>query len=215
MSELIQRTLTTLFLITALVLLFLHATPFVFTFTFAFILGRILTTEWPLLCNSMPHLWLLIPLYPVLPFTLFILLNESVYRPLLFILFITVAAHDIGSYVVGKLYGRYRLAPFISPGKTWEGAFGGFLSVGLCLYVITYINHIHLPFAQIFFLSSIISLLALAGDLFESWLKRKAYIKDMGNILPGHGGLLDRFDSSMFVVFYFYALRDYLSSILF
>lgn len=210
MNELMQRMLTTLFLLTALVFLFFFTIPFVFTFIFAFILGHILLFEWPMLCNNILYLWLLTPVYPVLPFTLFILLNESIYRPLLFILFITVAAHDIGSYIVGKLRGKHRLAPFLSPGKTWEGTLGGFISVGLCLYVMTQLKGSIVPLSQLLFLTVIISFLALVGDLFESWLKRKSGLKDTGTILPGHGGLLDRFDSSMFVVFFFYCFRDYL-----
>lgn len=216
MTDFLTRTLTACALLFALFFAFYYASFAAITFIFGFILGRILLLEWPLLCKQTPALWLFTPLYPVLPFTLFILLNESpAYRPLLFILFITVAAHDIGSYIVGKLCGKHRLAPRVSPGKTWEGMVGGFIAVGLCLYAITQIKGSVVPLPQLFLLTTIISLLALSGDLFESWLKRNAGLKDTGTFLPGHGGLLDRFDSSMFVIFFFYFFREYLFSIIF
>ncbi|MGI5872071.1 MAG: phosphatidate cytidylyltransferase, partial [Bacillota bacterium] len=104
---------------------------------------------------------------------------------------------DTGAYFVGITCGRHKLAPKISPNKTIEGAVGGVLigsAVGTVYLLL--VGFPVLPWAVLALMGSIISLL---GDLFESLLKRGANLKDSGDFLPGHGGVLDRFDSMMFV----------------
>ena len=115
------------------------------------------------------------------------------------------------SQIGGQLLGRHKLAPTISPNKTWEGFFIGlFFSIFSMWYIDDYINYILIEdkkFSVIFY--SIICVLALMGDLFFSKLKRLSKIKDYGNYIPGHGGLLDRVDSLIFtysIVFYIYFL---------
>lgn len=112
---------------------------------------------------------------------------------------------DIGAYFAGKAFGKHKLAPSISPGKTWEGALGGWLAV----LVIAVIMAIHPYFEQSYVASIrtgwgwiglilIMTLLvagSIIGDLFESQLKRRAGMKDSSNLLPGHGGVLDRVDA--------------------
>jgi phosphatidate cytidylyltransferase len=150
-------------------------------------------------------------LYPVLPFILLIgLSNDPHYRPLLFFLFVMVFSFDTGSYIFGNLFGRHLLVPHISRKKTGEGVFGGYLLCCAALWLITWADGVEKSLAFVALLSIPICFLALCGDLFESWLKRQANIKDSGNLLPGHGGFLDRFDGILFAVFFFYFLRDYL-----
>jgi phosphatidate cytidylyltransferase len=110
---------------------------------------------------------------------------------LLLWVFIVTWATDIGAYFVGKAIGRQKLAPSISPGKTVEGLIGGVLAAGLlggAWVLYEGLSPILLAFGPLF------ALAAQAGDLFESWIKRKAGVKDSGHWLPGHGGLLDRLD---------------------
>jgi len=109
----------------------------------------------------------------------------------------TVWLADIAAYFFGRTFGRHKLAPSISPGKTWEGACGGGFAVVVYGFIMAsrlpdaFLNRpIILLFALIF-----LSALSIMGDLFESLLKRQAGVKDSSNVLPGHGGILDRIDS--------------------
>jgi phosphatidate cytidylyltransferase len=112
---------------------------------------------------------------------------------------------DIGAYVFGRTFGRRKLIPSVSPGKTVEGAVGGLVSaVVICL---VYVRFLLMPYAQLgltiqgaVLFALVISVAAQTGDLAESVLKREAGIKDSSNIIPGHGGVLDRFDSLLFVL---------------
>jgi phosphatidate cytidylyltransferase len=116
---------------------------------------------------------------------------------LLFFLFIVFAA-DTGAYLAGRNFGRHKLAPNISPGKTLEGAIGG---LALCaawaatagLYVFPPDNGRDI--ARIVALTLVVAMVSIVGDLTESMFKRMAGLKDSGSILPGHGGILDRVDS--------------------
>ena len=100
---------------------------------------------------------------------------------------------DVGAYFVGKYFGRIKLAKLISPNKTWEGLIGGLLAITLLSIPLSKYLSIN-SFVFISF-SIAIGLLSVVGDLTFSMLKRNANIKDSGNILPGHGGILDRIDS--------------------
>ena len=112
---------------------------------------------------------------------------------------------DIAAYFAGKRFGRHKLAPAVSPGKTWEGAAGGMAGVavyGLVLAAVA--QQWNTPLTRIFEpalgLPAIVAMLLLAalsvvGDLFESWMKRGAGLKDSSRLLPGHGGVLDRIDA--------------------
>ena len=103
---------------------------------------------------------------------------------------------DIGGYVAGKLFGQHKLAPTISPGKTWEGLLGGMaLQLLLIMGLMFYMPEINaLSLCLLVFPVAIASVI---GDLFESMLKRQRGIKDSSNLLPGHGGFLDRLDGVM------------------
>lgn len=180
------------------------------------ILIEILFCEWPKLFDSKKiETWVLAIIYPILPFALIIFLNNIIYRKLILLLFILVFTLDTGSYLVGKYLGKHKLWPRISPKKTWEGFLGGYLSVVLALSLFFYFQNKQVNLFFLIWFSFIVSFLGLSGDLFESWLKRKVNIKDSGNVLPGHGGFLDRFDGVLFAVVFFYLFRDYLLSIIF
>ena len=106
-------------------------------------------------------------------------------------------AADIGAYAIGSVVGRRKIAPRISPGKTWEGTFGGFGAAALAVLGISALFGLGRPEAAVAALA--IGPLAFAGDLLESLLKRRAGVKDSGTLLPGHGGMLDRIDSLLVV----------------
>ena len=118
---------------------------------------------------------------------------------------VMVAAADIGAYFVGKRIGKNRLAPSLSPNKTWEGVLGGFaacLLVGILLIWLLHSYLITLSNVQILILvllSLVVTLFDVIGDLLESMLKRNRDLKDSGKILPGHGGILDRVDGLLAV----------------
>jgi len=109
-------------------------------------------------------------------------------------------ATDIGAYFAGRFFGRNKLAPAISPGKTLEGSLGGILFSFLALLVYTGLVREVFPFGllELWLFSLLLSLAAQLGDLAESMLKRYCGVKDSGRFLPGHGGLLDRIDSLLF-----------------
>lgn len=103
----------------------------------------------------------------------------------------TVAIADSSAYFAGKKFGRHKLAPAVSPGKTWEGVAGAWLGVSLFWGILHFQYGFNAWLLVIFWCLLILSIF---GDLFESLLKRRAGLKDSGNLLPGHGGILDRVD---------------------
>jgi phosphatidate cytidylyltransferase len=142
-------------------------------------------------------LWLAIPLCSF--FALGFVGEEATYHPLLpLIIIVLIWINDTFAYLVGSWLGSHLLTPRLSPGKTWEGVAGGLLGTLLAGFVIHKITGTFSSGGWII-LSLLTSLLGLSGDLFESYLKRRKNIKDAGGLLPGHGGILDRFDSLLFV----------------
>ncbi len=113
---------------------------------------------------------------------------------------LVVWGNDIGAYLAGRLIGGPRLAPALSPGKTWAGAAGGMLlgvAAGLCVTAALGGGRPHPRLAEATFQAVVLVIIAQAGDLLESALKRRFGKKDSGNFIPGHGGLLDRVDGLM------------------
>ena len=117
---------------------------------------------------------------------------------LLLAMLLVVWVADTAAYFAGRSFGRRKLAPQISPGKTWEGVIGAFAAVLIYGFVASFVLQ---PSANVFdrmvtiIFVAAMTVLSIVGDLFESWIKRGAGAKDSGGLLPGHGGLLDRIDS--------------------
>jgi phosphatidate cytidylyltransferase len=114
-------------------------------------------------------------------------------RMLLLYLIVLIAAADVGAYFGGRALGRHKLAPQISPGKTWEGFATGMLASAIAGVVGAHM--FGMPVRAWLALCVLVALVSVVGDLFESMFKRRAGLKDSGHLLPGHGGVLDRIDS--------------------
>lgn len=135
----------------------------------------------------------------------------------LFYILITFACawlSDAGAYFVGRAFGKHKLAPEISPKKTVEGAIGGAVFNVICCLLIGLIyaairsGEHHLSYLLLILVGIIGALLAILGDLVASFIKRQCGIKDFGDILPGHGGILDRFDSVLVVAPFLYMVQQ-------
>lgn len=135
------------------------------------------------------------------------LIDAMVKGPYFFVFMLLIISFgDIGAYYGGKNFGRTPLSPHVSPKKTWEGSVCG---TGLCLLICVAYHHYFFPELSlpILLLTTVAtSIAAQLGDLVESTIKRVAHVKDSGNLLPGHGGVFDRFDSLILAapVFYFF-----------
>lgn len=142
------------------------------------------------------YIWIVIPMGMATYFSFY----RGDFDPRLIIyLLIIIWIHDIMAYFIGRRFGRTKMMPSISPKKTIEGFLGGVLGAILMSLIIGQFDS---TFSLRNWLSIglVVSIFASSGDLFESWLKRMAGIKDSGRILPGHGGVLDRFDAFLFCV---------------
>ena len=114
---------------------------------------------------------------------------------------VVIWATDIGAYQFGRSFGKHKLWPVISPNKTWEGSIGGTLSALVCAAIYLHffpVGYAH--FTYMILITLVFSISGQLGDLVESGYKRYYGVKDSGKILPGHGGILDRFDSLLFVL---------------
>ena len=163
---------------------------------------------------------LMAQLYVALPFSLLPLLlfqandpaaTDSFHRAgayLILFIYIFLWCNDSGAYCTGSLIGRHKLFPSVSPGKTWEGSIGGGILTIAASQLIAFLGPTSDGVATVFGLNPlqwagfalIVVVFGTWGDLIESLLKRRLGIKDSGHILPGHGGMLDRFDSSLLAI---------------
>ena len=185
---------------------FMVFTPYILTLLYLFISELYLKAE-----NAI-HNWaytMLGQMYVALPFALINILgalggNGTKIMVLPLCLFVFLWINDSGAYVSGSLFGKHKLFPRISPGKTWEGSIGGgLLVVGAACVVAYLINGKNITAEYLLMwvgLGIIVVFFGTWGDLVESLFKRTLGIKDSGNILPGHGGMLDRFDSSLLAI---------------
>src|SRR5207237_9993337 len=131
--------------------------------------------------------------------------SYSISTHLLSFFFLVLMGSDTAAYYTGRAFGRRKLAPSISPGKTWEGAIGGMTASLLAALAAhdLFFREVSLPAALL--LAAVMNVFGVLGDLTESALKRGAGAKDAAKVLPGHGGLLDRLDSLLFnapVIYY-------------
>ena len=132
--------------------------------------------------------------------------DPTLSRHLLSFFFLVLMGADTGAYYIGRAFGKHKLAPSISPGKTWEGGVGGLLAALAMAAISHFWFFRELPLKYILPLAAVMTIVGVLGDLAESALKRGAGAKDAANILPGHGGMLDRLDSLLFnapLIYYF------------
>ena len=132
--------------------------------------------------------------------------KQEVSADLLSFFFLILMGADTAAYYAGRTFGKHKLAPSISPGKTWEGMIGGLVASLLLAALAHYWFFRELPLKVVLPLAAVMTGLGILGDLTESALKRGAGMKDAAKILPGHGGILDRLDSLLFnapLIYYF------------
>jgi len=184
-----------------------------FTLLLFAILLIILFFEWPKIVDmNSKIIWFATLFYPVLPILLLIHFNIS-YRKedILFPIypFIVAFVGDSFAFISGKSFGRHKICPTISPNKSWEGLGGNF--IGILIFNIIFLPALKIypfkiivrKFSKLFLLSLVTTIVGFLGDIFISFLKRRKNLKDTGTLLPGHGGLLDRFDSVFFITILF------------
>lgn len=190
MNELAIRTLTGLILIIAALLVAFHGGNLL-----AFVVAAVATAmfyEWTRLVRGWGPLWYISGFfYALLPALSLLWIRERAGINLMLWAFIVTWSTDIGAYFVGRRFGRRKLAPSISPGKTFEGLFGGIAAA--TILAGSWVLATRLGIALLA-LAPVLAIAAQAGDLFESSMKRRAKVKDSGTWLPGHGGVLDRLD---------------------
>ena len=154
--------------------------------------------------------------YIVFPFALllvlpFLLSGFTVYQPnLIFGYFLILWASDTGAYLTGMAFGKRKLFERISPKKSWEGSFGGALLSLVAAYLDSKLFTVF-PTSHWFVIAFIIVVMGTLGDLVESLYKRSKNVKDSGTILPGHGGILDRFDSLLLASPFIFAYLKWVS----
>jgi phosphatidate cytidylyltransferase len=124
-----------------------------------------------------------------------LLRNEDDGQRWLVVVFAATFATDTGAYTIGRLFGRHLLWPAVSPKKTWEGAVGGLAFGAITAAALPYVLDIEPDWWWVVAIALSLPVAAIVGDFLESGLKRRIGVKDMSNLLPGHGGLLDRLDS--------------------
>jgi phosphatidate cytidylyltransferase len=131
----------------------------------------------------------------------------------IFFLLIIIFAGDTSAFYFGTYFGRHKLSPSVSPGKTVEGSIGGFLANIAVGSIFKFLLFPHLSWGICFFFFILIGAAGQVGDLFESALKRMSGVKDSGTILPGHGGILDRIDALLFATPVMYLFLIYAQSV--
>ena len=125
------------------------------------------------------------------------ILNYQSGQWLLLLAIVIIVLADVGGFFAGKYFGKHKLAPIISPGKTWEGFVGGLLLEGVLVGSLVWYFSDHITVLGLSLLVIPVALYSVLGDLFESMIKRHSGVKDSGRLLPGHGGVLDRIDGVM------------------
>ena len=152
-------------------------------------------------------------IYPLSLLNFFVFPNfpvDSKYDPILLLfLFVLIWVYDSGAYFFGVTFGKHRLFERISPKKSWEGFFGGWFCAVLFAFGLQFYFPKFEPWFMVL-LATTVTITGTIGDLFESLIKRNIGIKDSGKFLPGHGGLLDRFDSIIFAAPFVYLLIHFL-----
>lgn len=203
-ADFLPRLITGIALAATFLVLYAYS-PLGLSLMFATALLVILFYEWPRI-----GLWWVTPWYPVLPCVLLIALNQSPERPLIIFIFALSALFDSAGYFIGTLLGRHKIAPVLSPRKTWEGFIAGLIIAFLTApSLMSFLHMKNLGWWLFPFIASYCTL-AFTGDLIVSFFKRRVHVKDSSNLLPGHGGLLDRLASILPTTVFVYILRSML-----
>jgi phosphatidate cytidylyltransferase len=138
-------------------------------------------------------------------FTLLLFSAPFFGKIVIIVLIAGVIGTDVGAYFAGRTIGGPKIAPKISPSKTWSGLVGGMIGAGTLMLAAQNVFHLNYSFVYSPFLTfmagAALAVTAQAGDFFESWMKRRAGVKDSGRLIPGHGGLFDRTDGLIAVAF--------------
>lgn len=180
------------------------------------LLGRMIAELYIREGNSLVNMSMSImsQIYVAVPLGLLNFINKFS-GPVLMLMFILIWLNDTGAYLAGSSFGKNRLFPSVSPKKSWEGFFGGLIftvgaAIGAC-FIFPHWFHSEMPWGAWAFYGVVVSVMATWGDLLESLFKRSIGVKDSGKILPGHGGILDRIDSLLFVtiasLIYFFIVK--------
>lgn len=212
MKEIYKRGITGLLYVSIILLCLTHSYLSYFTL-FLILTVFSLYEMWKLRKGKKKFIALL---YVIIPFFLVQIIaidsnfTENKFNPTpILLLFILTWIFDIFAFLTGRKFGKNKILPKISPKKSWEGFFGGTIFTLLASYIIT--NHftifsIYNPIT----ISLFIPFTATTGDFIESYYKRKAKVKDSGNLLPGHGGILDRMDAFMITIPILYIYINYI-----
>ncbi len=186
--ELITRFKSAIIMVAvALVLTIAHP----LTFAAMVLIGAgIIWKEWFYLTKGRSIGWFFFGLIYILTAVLSLIYLRNSSLMILLSLFAFVWGGDFAAYLVGKEYGVHKIAPSISPGKSWEGLAGSVIVSACIAAVFGYMA----PVVHAI-LGALLAVVGLCGDMFESWLKRRAGVKDSGTLIPGHGGLFDRVDA--------------------
>lgn len=208
MSNLVKRILSSIVLIPLSFYLILYGSYLLIFFTFICLF--IACYEWHMMTNNKPYkiygfIFLIISFYTFYELSV----DETGF---LFVLIICIST-DIGGYIFGKFFKGPKLTK-ISPNKTYAGAIGGyFLSLISLTILINYIDYPKQVSSDFFLIFILISTVSQIGDITVSYFKRKSKIKNTGNIIPGHGGLLDRIDGMIFAfpIYYLVDLTGYIN----
>lgn len=150
----------------------------------------ILLFEWHSITRLRPRYWLALGMVYIFAASSSLVYLRAENLNILLSLFAIVWGGDIAAYLVGKRFGRHKIAPSISPGKSWEGLAGSVVASAIIGATLGHVAPV--PHAV---LGAVLAVVGLCGDMFESFLKRHAGVKDSGHIIPGHGGLFDRVDA--------------------
>lgn len=148
--------------------------------------------------------------YIIIGFQASVVWYESYGKWFVLYLILLIWSSDTFAYFTGYFFGKHKMAPLLSPKKTYEGLVGGIIGTVLLSYLLTLWMDITVSLHQSILIGLFVACAAPLGDLFESAVKRHVGVKDAGNLLPGHGGVLDRFDSFLFVMIAFQMMQLFL-----
>ena len=200
-KELFKRIISSVILIPLVFYFILSGS--LYTIFFIIVCFIIACYEWNKLCKNKPHKYFG---FIFLLFSFYSFYDLSMELSLLIFVILICISTDIGGYVFGKIFNGPKLTT-ISPKKTYAGVLGGYLLSLICLLTITKFIDYQGTILKLFLITILLSTVSQIGDIIVSYFKRQAKVKNTGNLIPGHGGLLDRIDGMIFAVPIFYLIK--------